>query len=86
MSSGDKLDFAKGRGSDADVRALAWVMDTAEYPFYLGEIYHQFHDGFALGENYPDSYNNLVKQAFKDGRLRDAGCPNGMLGVGIAGL
>ena len=56
---GDKVDFAKGKGNDADLKALVWIMDSQEYPFWRGETYHQFHDGFARGENYPDSYNSL---------------------------
>jgi peptide methionine sulfoxide reductase MsrA len=85
-SEGDKLDFSVGKGSDADRRAVAYVMDTQQHPFYLGEIYHQFHDGFNWGENYPDSYNRLANDLVKEKLLPDAGCPNGMLGVGIAGL
>merc|ERR1719440_1078353 len=86
VAQGDKVDFAAGKGDDADRRALVWVYDTEKYPFYLGEAYHQYHDGFAWGEDYPGSYNNLASRKIKAGQLRDAGCPNGMLGVGIAGL
>lgn len=116
VAQGDKLDFAAGKGDDADRRGLVWIYDTAQvsrspdsartllpgpqaspmfapatlavaqYPFYLGEVYHQFHDGFAWGEDYPNSYNNIVQKKVKAKQLRDAGCPNGMLGVGIAGL
>lgn len=86
IASGDLLDFAAGKGDDPDARAVAFVMDTAAYPFYQGEPYHQFHDGFAWGEDYPASYNSLAKAKLKAGGVRDAGCPNGMLGVGIAGL
>lgn len=85
-AAGDKLDFAVGKGDDPDARAVAFVMDTAKYPFYLGEVYHQFHDGFNWGENYPDVYNGITKKLVKAKLLDDAGCPNGMLGVGIAGL
>jgi peptide methionine sulfoxide reductase MsrA len=86
VKQGDKLDFAAGKGDDADRRGLVWIYDTAKYPFYLGEVYHQFHDGFAFGEDYPKVYNDLSAKKVKAGQLRDAGCPNGMLGVGIAGL
>jgi len=86
VAQGDKVDFAAGKGDDADRRALVWVYDTARYPFYLGEAYHQFHDGFAWGEDYPQSYNSLAQKKIKAKQLADAGCPNGMLGVGIAGL
>jgi len=86
IRQGDKMNFAKGKGDDPDVRATVFVMDTETHPFFVGEAYHQFHDGFAWGEDYPQSYNNLAKVVAKAGNLPASGCPNGMLGVGIAGL
>ena len=41
VASGDKLDFATGKGDDADVRALAFVMDSTKFPFYAAEPYHR---------------------------------------------
>lgn len=86
IKNGDKLDFSKGRGSDPDARAAAFVMDTVEYPFFVAESYHQFHDGFAMGENYPSSYNDIAKVLAKEEKLGLSKCPNGLLGVGIGGL
>ena len=86
IANGDKLDFASGKGDDRDARAVAFVMDSSAFPFYQAEVYHQFHDGFNWDENYPGSYNGLTKQLLKAGRVVDQGCPNGLLGVGIAGL
>ena len=87
VANGDKLDFANGRGDDPDARAVAFVMDsTGKHPFYQAEVYHQFHDGFNWGENYPDSYNKLGKQLLQDKKLVDQGCPNGLIGIGVAGL
>ena len=71
VRQGDKLDFASGKGTDPDARAISFVMDTEKHPFYLGEVYHQFHDGFARGENYPDAYNSL-----RDGLQGDTACPS----------
>ncbi len=117
-ASGDKLDFAAGRGNDADMRSLSWIMDSdrcrrqrpalararisappararsptlsltsrRRFPFFQAEQYHQFHDGFAWGEDYPNSYNGLGPKLVKAGAIKPSGCPNGMLGVGIAGL
>jgi peptide methionine sulfoxide reductase MsrA len=85
-AEGDKLDFAKGKGDDPDRRALAFVMDTTEYPFYVAEQYHQFHDGFNLGENYPSSYNNLASKLSKAQTLGVSECPNGLLGIGAFGM
>jgi peptide methionine sulfoxide reductase MsrA len=82
---GDQLDFAVGKGSDADSPKLVWIMDSDKFPFYVAEKYHQFHDGFAFGENYPNSYNSLSEKYAAKGE--DFGtCPNGMMGVGIGGL
>jgi peptide methionine sulfoxide reductase MsrA len=85
-NTGDKLDFAKGNGDDPDRRSLAFIMDTAEFPFYVAEQYHQFHDGFNFGENYPSSYNDLAKMLAKQGTLGVSECPNGLLGLGALGL
>jgi len=88
QQNGDKLDFAKGKGQgkDPDARALCFVMDTEAQPFYVAEQYHQFHDGFNWGENYPNSYNNLASQLAKAKVLGTSPCPNGLLGVGALGL
>ena len=45
-------------------------MDSDKFPAFRAENYHQFHDGFARGENYPDAYNSL-----RDGLLEDTACP-----------
>ena len=86
IAEGDKLDFGKGKGDDADTKALAWVMDTKTFPFYQAEPYHQFHDGFAPGEDYPKAYNSLAKAQLGAGLFQDSQCPGGMLGLGVAGL
>ncbi len=86
IKAGDKLNFARGKGDDADQRALVWVMDSNKYPFYVAEQYHQFHDGFNFGENYPNSYNNLASKLNKEGKLGKSDCPNGLIGVGALGL
>lgn len=46
------------------------------------ECVPQFHDGFNFGEDYPNSYNGLAKLL----KAPDTGCPNGLLGIGLAGL
>lgn len=88
IATGDKLDFGIGKGDDKDVRKTSFVMDnTGEkgFPFYVAEQYHQFHDGFNLNENYPNSYNKLAS-AFAKGGEDFGSCPNGMVGLGIGGL
>jgi len=85
QATGDQLDFAKGRGSDDDIARLVWIMDTDEFPPYKAEQYHQFHDGFNLGENYPSAYNGLAAKFASRGE--DFGsCPNGLVGIGVGGL
>jgi peptide methionine sulfoxide reductase MsrA len=84
--TGDKLDFARGKGDDPDARALVFVMDSNVFPFYVAEQYHQFHDGFNFGENYANSYNNLASKLAKEGLLGESKCPNGLLGVGVLGI
>lgn len=86
LATGDKLDLSRGKGDDGDARASSWVMDSDKFPFHAAEPYHQFHDGFKPGENYPDSYNTLAKKQLAAGRYKDSGCPSGMLGLGVAGL
>jgi peptide methionine sulfoxide reductase MsrA len=85
IATGDKLDFAVGKGDDKDLRKVSFIMDTATYPFFVGEQYHQFHDGFNLNENYPGSYNNLAGTFAKAGESFGS-CPNGSLGLGFGGL
>lgn len=87
QENGDKLDFGVGKGDDRDARALTFVMDsTAQFPFYTAEQYHQFHDGFNLGENYPNSYNSLASKLAKSDKLESSKCPNGALGLGFGGM
>jgi peptide methionine sulfoxide reductase MsrA len=84
-ATGDQLDFAVGKGSDDDIARLVWIMNIDQYPFFIGEQYHQFHDGFNFGENYPNSYNSLAQKYAQKGE-NFGSCPNGMMGVGIGGL
>lgn len=72
------LEAKPGKGNDPDTlgKQIVWVYDTKKFPIYQAEIYHQFHDGFFPGENYPFSYNDLNIAAFKAGRLQDTGCPD----------
>mmetsp|Transcript_6012 Transcript_6012/g.11574 ORF Transcript_6012/g.11574 Transcript_6012/m.11574 type:complete len:306 (+) Transcript_6012:109-1026(+) len=85
LKTGDKLDFAVGKGDDKDLAKVSFIMDTADFPAFGAEQYHQFHDGFKLDENYPNSYNSLAGKFTQKGE--DFGkCPNGMMGIGFGGL
>lgn len=79
--NGDKLAFTIGKGSDADQRALVYIMDSSEssYPFYVAEAYHQFHNGFAPGEKYPKEYHDLAETLSTVGKLSNSKCPTSRL-------
>ncbi|CAN0381709.1 unnamed protein product, partial [Ascophyllum nodosum] len=57
-----------GSGGDPDtlMRNKVFVMDTTEFPFYKGELYHQFHND--MTENYGRQYNELRDKYAEDGK------------------
>lgn len=77
--TGDRLTFERGQGNDPDTKARSFLMDSTTFPFFVAEQYHQFHDGFAQGENYPPSYNGLANTLAQEGKLGLSDCPNGLL-------
>ena len=70
-----RMELKEGRGDDDDARGAVWVYDSEVFPAHRAENYHQFHDGFARGEDYPSSYNNIKNVLDADGALPDTGCP-----------
>jgi len=66
-----------GKGNDGDTLGTnkVWVYDSNKFPFYQGEVYHQFHDDFQ-SPPYGKDYNNLIKLAYDDGRVKSSGCPD----------
>ena len=72
------LDLVAGNGNDKDTlgKKMVWVMDTETFPFNQAELYHQFHDGFMLVEFYPQSYNDIAKEAYANGLIKYTGCPD----------
>jgi hypothetical protein len=73
---GIKLQEGKGNDKDTLGKNTVWVMDTDKFPFYQAEVYHQFHDGFMLGEQYPESYNSIRTAKVQSGVLSTTGCPD----------
>jgi hypothetical protein len=75
------LQLLEGAGSDPDTlgKKSVYVMDSGTFPFRPAEVYHQFHDGFMVGEQYPPSYNALRDQALQQGLIQHTGCPEGFL-------
>ena len=75
-SAASPVNVIVGKGDDPDSPRETYVMDSAKFPFYLGEFYHQFHDGFMRGEDYPASYNNIKNNLASAGKLDDTYCPS----------
>lgn len=69
--------LAKGRGDEPDTIGdkLVLVYDSNTFPFYAGELYHQFHNDF-MGPAYGQSYNALLTSRFKAGAIGTTGCPD----------
>ena len=76
--SADKIgvDLKEGHGNDPDNLRdhSVWVIDSTDFEFNQAELFHQFHDGFAYGENYALEYNELQDAKFKDGTLHQTLC------------
>ena len=65
-------------GGNADVRNVVWVYDSAAFPFFDGEVYHQNHCNFfaSPGMPYPDDYTIQTWNEKRDsGAYRPTGCP-----------
>ncbi|OEU11519.1 hypothetical protein FRACYDRAFT_270824 [Fragilariopsis cylindrus CCMP1102] len=69
--------LVQGLGNDGDTlgKQTVWVYDSNKFPFYQGEIYHQYHNDFQ-SPNYGKDYNKLADLAFEEGRLKVTGCPD----------
>jgi len=74
-AKGMSLNLGKGNDPDTLGTKSAFVMDSTKFPFYQGEVYHQFHDDFQ-SPAYGKKYNGLATIAFDDGRLKVTGCPD----------
>mmetsp|Transcript_28290 Transcript_28290/g.77661 ORF Transcript_28290/g.77661 Transcript_28290/m.77661 type:complete len:292 (-) Transcript_28290:466-1341(-) len=66
-----------GKGDDPDTlgKQIVYLYDTAQFPFYQAEVYHQYHNDFQ-SPPYGKAYNQLATAAFEDGRLQTTGCPD----------
>ena len=73
--AGFKLVPGKGNDPDTLGKQIVYVYDTAQFPFYQAEVYHQYHDDFQ-SPPYGKEYNKLANLAFEDGRLKTTGCPD----------
>jgi len=74
-----RFQLLEGSGNDRDTlgEALVWVYDSERFPFYQAELFHQFHDDFMPGGDYPASYNIEARnQVLSVCRMRSTGCPD----------
>mmetsp|Transcript_5916 Transcript_5916/g.8364 ORF Transcript_5916/g.8364 Transcript_5916/m.8364 type:complete len:284 (-) Transcript_5916:209-1060(-) len=74
-AAGKKLVAGKGNDPDTYQTGLVYVYDSKKFPFYQGEVYHQYHNDFQ-SPAYGKAYNNLADAAFDDGRIKTTGCPD----------
>jgi len=67
----------EGKGNDPDTlgKQVVYVYDSIKFPFYQGEVYHQYHNDFQ-SPAYGKAYNELVNAALDDGRIKGTGCPD----------
>mmetsp|Transcript_15662 Transcript_15662/g.21762 ORF Transcript_15662/g.21762 Transcript_15662/m.21762 type:complete len:290 (+) Transcript_15662:185-1054(+) len=72
---GKKLVAGKGNDPDTYKTGNVYVYDSKKFPFYPGEVYHQYHDDFQ-SPPYGKAYNNLANLAFEEGRMKTTGCPD----------
>lgn len=70
-----RMTFVKGEGNDKHTvnTKKIWVYDSKKFPFYQGEVYHQFHDD--MQESYSDQYHKLKGVMQTRGSLKESGCP-----------
>jgi len=71
------LNLKNGKGNDPDTlgKKVVYVMDSDKFPFYQGEVYHQYHNDFQ-SPAYGDAYNKLADMAIPEGRIKLSGCPD----------
>jgi len=76
LNVGLNLVEGRGQGDTLDENTI-YVYDTATYPFYRGEQYHQFHSNSVLRRTVPSSYLVDVKTAqVAHGKIDPTGCPD----------
>lgn len=76
-SNTKNMELVEGQGDEKDVANRVHIMDITEFPFFMGETYHQFHSNF-FGESYPESYKDaLYNVQSTAGLLGASQCPVG---------
>jgi peptide methionine sulfoxide reductase MsrA len=72
---GMKLYLGRGDEPDTIGDKAVLVYDSNKFPFYPGEVYHQFHNDF-MGPAYGRVYNELQTKKIEAGVLKSTGCPD----------
>ena len=72
---GMKLYLGRGDEPDTIGDKAVLVYDSNKFPFYPGEVYHQFHNDF-MGPAYGRAYNNIQTTKIESGALKSTGCPD----------
>ena len=64
------MPLVEGKGGDQQDEYVVYIYDTAAFPFFQAEEYHQFHPNRVLGRFVPASYTGTLKSVLHDlGRL-----------------
>ncbi|CAM9436938.1 unnamed protein product [Choristocarpus tenellus] len=74
------LALESGAGNDPDtlLKNKVFVMDTKTFPFYKGELYHQFHNDMVERQE-GHRYNDLREKYAAAGKISETGCPEGLM-------
>mmetsp|Transcript_54188 Transcript_54188/g.131488 ORF Transcript_54188/g.131488 Transcript_54188/m.131488 type:complete len:292 (-) Transcript_54188:134-1009(-) len=69
--------LVEGKGNEGDTfgKQIVYVYDSNQFPFYQGEVYHQYHNDFQ-SPPYGKEYNKLADLALDEGRIHTTGCPD----------
>jgi len=68
------LVLAAGEGDEGDTLGLLLVVDTRDFPFHAGELYHQYHNDMV--GTYGRQYAALRERALDRGTIALSGCPD----------
>ena len=75
-ASASPMRLVAGKGDEGDTLGdrTIYVYDSQTFPFYLAELYHQFHDD--MGQKYGTKYNNNLQTLYQAKRIGTTGCPD----------
>jgi hypothetical protein len=75
-SENNNMPLLRGVGGDDQDEYVVWIYDSARFPFFRAEPYHQFHKNSVLKRPIPRSYSHEAREeAQSAGRINSTGCP-----------